>query len=193
MRSLVSSEKQMPVAQGQAAEDRAQYLTFRLGAELYAIGILNIKEIMEYGAITTVPMLPAFIGGVINVRGAVVPVIDLLARFGKGASQVTKRTCIVILDLETEGEMQSVGVMVDSVSEVVEILAADIEPAPTFGAGIRADFIRGMGKIAGKFVVILDVGRVLSVEEISALAQASGHAHAAAAFGNAAAAQPLAA
>lgn len=188
MGSLASSEKQLPVVQDQGAEDRAQYLTFRLGAELYAIGILNIKEIMEFGAITTVPMMPAFISGVINVRGAVVPVIDLLARFGKGASQVTKRTCIVILDLEAEGETQSVGVMVDSVSEVVEILASDIEPAPTFGAGIRADFIRGMGKIGGKFVVILDVGRVLSVEEISALAQASGHAHAAAAFASAAAA-----
>lgn len=188
MGSLASSEKQLPVVQDNGAEDRAQYLTFRLGAELYAIGILNIKEIMEFGAITTVPMMPAFISGVINVRGAVVPVIDLLARFGKGASQVTKRTCIVILDLDAEGETQSVGVMVDSVSEVVEILATDIEPAPTFGAGIRADFIRGMGKIGGKFVVILDVGRVLSVEEISALAQASGHAHAAAAFGSAAAA-----
>ena len=182
MGSLVQAAQQPPQAVEPGAQDNVQYLTFRLGAEFYAIGIRNIKEIIEYGSVTPVPMMPEFIRGVINVRGAVVPVIDLLARFGKGASQTTKRTCIVSIELDSEGETHNVGVMVDAVSEVLEIPAADIEPAPTFGAGIRADFIRGMGKVGGEFIVILDIGRVLSVDEISMLAQASGQSHAAAAF-----------
>lgn len=187
MGSIVQAGQPLPqAAQGEAAEG-AQYLTFRLGAELYAIGIVNIKEIIEFGSVTPVPMMPEFIRGVINVRGAVVPVIDLLARFGKGASLATKRTCIVIIELDCDGEMQCVGMMVDAVSEVLEIAAADVEPAPSFGAGLRADFIAGMGRVAGKFIVLLDIGRVLSVDEISLLAQASGQSHAAAAFAGAAA------
>ena len=188
MGSIVKAAKQPPQAAEAEAAEGAQYLTFRLGAELYAIGIGNIKEIIEFGSVTPVPMMPEFIRGVINVRGAVVPVIDLLARFGKGVSQATKRTCIVIVELACEGETQNVGVMVDAVNEVLEISAADIEPAPAFGAGLRADFIGGMAKVGGRFIVLLDIGRVLSVDEISMLAQASGESHAAAAFAGATAA-----
>ena len=136
---------------------------------MFAISILGIKEIIEYGNLTTVPMMPDFIRGVINLRGAVVPVVDMSARFGRTASEVTRRSCIVIIEVETDEEKQDVGVVVDSVSEVLEIPAAEIEPAPSFGARIRADFISGMGKVNGKFVIILNADRVLSVDEMAML------------------------
>ena len=118
--------------------------------------------------------MPDFIRGVINLRGAVVPVIDLNARFGKQPTQVARRTCIVIIDVETsEDEKQDVGVIVDAVNEVLEIPAAEVEPAPSFGANIRADFISGMGKVNERFVIILDVNHVLSLDEMAALAGVS--------------------
>lgn len=150
-----------------AAADIEQYLVFSLAGENFAIDILHIKEIIEYGQVTEVPMMPALVRGVINLRGAVVPVIDLAIRFGKARTEVGRRSCIVILEVETAGEQQVLGVMVDAVNEVIEIAAADIEPPPSFGTKIRADFIAGMGKVAGRFVIILNVNHVLSLEEIS--------------------------
>lgn len=158
----------------EAAGEQQQYLTFMLGSEMFAIGILSIKEIIEYGRLTEVPRMPEFIRGVINLRGAVVPVIDLGTRFGKEATAVGRRTCIVIIELEHEGEQQVIGVMVDAVNEVLEIPAAEIEPPPSFGSRIRTDFIRGMGKVEGRFIIILSVGHVLSLEEISTLAGMAG-------------------
>ena len=155
-------------------QEEGQYLTFFIGGEMFAISILGIKEIIEYGNLTTVPMMPDFIRGVINLRGAVVPVVDMSARFGRTASEVTRRSCIVIIEVETDEEKQDVGVVVDSVSEVLEIPAAEIEPAPSFGARIRADFISGMGKVNGKFVIILNADRVLSVDEMAMLSGANG-------------------
>lgn len=146
-----------------------QYLTFGLGPEMFAIRILSIREIIEYGGLTSVPMMPAFVRGVINLRGSVVPVIDLSARFGRGESEVLRRSCIVIAEVERDGERQELGVMVDSVSEVLEIPPRDIEPAPAFGARLRPEFIRGIGKVDGRFVIILDIGKVLDVEEMAAL------------------------
>ncbi|MBK9019096.1 MAG: chemotaxis protein CheW [Sulfuritalea sp.] len=156
------------------APDIQQYLTFLLSGEMYAVGILNVKEIIEYGQLTEIPMMPAFIRGVINLRGAVVPVIDLAARFGGAPSEQSRRTCIVIIELVTEDEHHDIGIVVDAVSEVLEVSSADIEPAPSFGARIRADFIAGMGKIGGKFVIMLDIKKVLSVDEIAELATVSG-------------------
>jgi len=153
-----------------AVVEPQQYLTFVLGTETYAIGILQIKEIIEFSGLTTVPMMPACIRGVINLRGAVVPVLDLAVRFGRDATAATRRTCIVIVELLFEGARQNIGVIVDAVNEVLEIPAADIEPAPSFGARLRAEFIRGMGKVSGKFVIILDTDRVLSGAEIASLA-----------------------
>ena len=152
-------------------EQQGQYLTFMLGGEIFAIGILRIKEIIEYGQLTEVPRMPDFIRGVINLRGAVVPVIDLGSRFGKKESAVSRRTCIVIIEVIYEEAQHVVGVMVDAVNEVLDISPEEIEPAPTFGSKIRADFIRGMGKVDGKFVIILDVDHVLSLDEISSLAE----------------------
>jgi len=151
--------------------DTHQYLTFTLGGEMFAVGILNVKEIIEYGNLTEIPMMPTFIRGVINLRGAVVPVVDLAARFSSGKiSQVQRRTCIVIVEVAQDDAKHDIGIMVDAVSEVLEIQAAEIEPPPSFGAKIRADFIAGMGKVAGKFVIILQIGRVLSVDEMALLA-----------------------
>ena len=151
--------------------DTHQYLTFNVGSEMFAVGILNVKEIIEYGNLTEIPMMPSFIRGVINLRGAVVPVIDLGARFSGKVSPVQRRTCIVIVEVQQDDEKHDIGIMVDAVSEVLEIPSADIEPAPAFGARIRADFIAGMGKVAGKFVIILAIQRVLSVDEMAVLAQ----------------------
>lgn len=174
MGSIVSAAAHTHVLESQSVGDDAQYLTFMLGGEMYAIGILNIKEIIEYGQPTEVPMMPDYVRGVINLRGRVVPVIDLLPRFGRSSTTVSKRTCIVIIDVETEGDLegerQDIGIVVDSVSEVLQIPASEIEPPPAFGAKIRADFIAGMGKINGRFVIILNVNRVLSVEELAMLA-----------------------
>ncbi|MGE5650868.1 MAG: chemotaxis protein CheW, partial [Bacillota bacterium] len=130
----------------------------------------------EYGGVTTVPMMPDCIRGVINLRGAVVPVMDLSSRFGRRATEVGKRTCIVIVEIEAGGEQQVVGVMVDAVNAVLEIPASEIEPAPSFGAKIRTDFIAGMGKVGGKFVILLNVDNVLSAEEVGALVELAADA-----------------
>lgn len=175
MTSLATSNTPALAAQAQspARQDDApqQYLTFLLGGEMFAVGILNVKEIIEYGTVTAIPMMPPFIRGVINLRGAVVPVIDLSSRFGNNPSQVSRRTCIVIIEVSEGEERQDIGIVVDAVSEVLEIPRGEIEPPPAFGAKIRADFITGMGKVGGRFVIILNVSQVLSVDEISLLSQ----------------------
>lgn len=152
-----------------------QYLTFMLGGEVYALGILNIKEIIDYGDLTEVPMMPSFVRGVINLRGSVVPVVDLAARFGKGTTTVAKRTGIVIVEASSgtddDEKKQDIGIIVDAVNEVVDISQNEIEPPPSFGAGIRPDFINGMAKQNGRFVILLNVDRVLSVEEMANLSK----------------------
>jgi len=160
-----------------SAGEANQYLTFNLSGEMYAVGILNVKEIIEYGNLTEIPMMPAFVRGVINLRGAVVPVIDLAARFGGKSSSIQRRTCIVIVEIPQEDGKQDIGIMVDAVSEVLEIPGSEIEPPPAFGSRIRADFIAGMGKVNSKFVIILDIQRVLSVDEMATLANIGGQAH----------------
>ena len=159
--------------------DHKQYLTFMLGGETFAIGILCIKEIIEYARLTEVPLMPECIRGVINLRGAVLPVLDLAARFGKKPGDVTKKTCIVVVEVESGDEFHDMGVVVDAVNAVLEIPASEIEPAPAFGAKIRTDFIEGMGKVAGKFVILLNVNQVLSTEELGALGRVADGAEAA--------------
>jgi purine-binding chemotaxis protein CheW len=149
--------------------DISQYLTFQLCGETFAIGILAIKELLEYMPMTQVPMMPDFVRGVINLRGAVVPVIDLALRFGKGETQVLRRTCVVIVEIEHEDLQQYVGILVDAVHEVLAIPDNDILPAPQFGNHIRSDFIAGMAKMNQKFVVLLDLSKALSVEEMAQL------------------------
>jgi purine-binding chemotaxis protein CheW len=174
MNTLVKAGTNLPATQHDVQE--SQYLTFMLGAEVFAIGILAIKEILEHDTLTTVPMMPPCIRGVINLRGAVVPVMDLSARFGKKSTEVTKRTCIVIVEIEAEGERRDVGVLVDAVNAVLDIPAADIEPPPAFGTRIRTDFIHGMGKVGGKFIILLNVDSVLSADEVAAMSGLSVNA-----------------
>ena len=154
-----------------AAVEPAQYLTFMLAQEQFAIGILGIKEIIEYQGVTEVPMMPPCVRGVINLRGAVVSVVDLRARFGRPSSLVSKRTCVVIVEAACgTDERQVMGLLVDAVNEVLDISAGDIEPPPAFGARIRSDFIQGVGKVRGKFVLLLDIDRALSIDEIAGVA-----------------------
>lgn len=153
-----------------AASESAQYLTFMLGGEAFGIGIMAVKEIIEFSGITEVPMMPESIRGVINLRGAVVPVMDLAARFGRPLAVPGKRTCIVIVELEADGERQVTGVVVDAVSAVLDIALAEIEPAPSFGTRIRGDFIGGMAKVNGKFVILLNVAHVLALDGLATLA-----------------------
>src|SRR5665647_336838 len=175
MSAMLQTQAKLPaVVNAAGQQDQQQYLTFMLGGETYAMGILAIKEIIEYGNLTEVPRMPHFIRGVINLRGAVVPVIDLSSRFGKQTTKVTRRTCIVIIEVTTGNETQDVGVMVDAVNAVLEIPPQEIEPPPSFGANIRADFISGMGKVNGKFVIILNIHHVLSVDEMASLAGVAG-------------------
>jgi len=157
---------------GQGLEEQHQYLTFMLSGETYAIGILCIKEIIQYEQMTEVPRVPAFIRGVINLRGAVVPVIDLNARLGKVLSQIERRNCIIIIEMALGESTHSVGVMVDAVNAVLEIPDSEIEPAPAFGTHIQAEFIAGMGKINGKLVIILNIRQLLSMADTAVLAEA---------------------
>ena len=153
-----------------------QYLTFTLAQELFGVDIHAVREIIEYGRLTSVPMMPPSILGVINLRGAVVPVIDLGLRFGGKATVIGPRTCIVILEIASRDGLRVIGMVVDAVNEVLELGSGQIEPPPSFGNRIRADFIRGMGKLDDRLVVLLDVGRVLSDGEIALLEQAGAHA-----------------
>ena len=183
MNALVKTEGTPQAQMGAVAAvaapvEQKQYLTFMLGGEMFSIGILCIREIIWYSNLTEVPMMPACIRGVINLRGAVVPVMDLSNRFGKPSTPVTKSSCIIIVEVATqnEGERLNMGVVVDSVQAVLEIAASDIEPSPSFGAKIRADFIEGIGKVNGKFVILLNVNNVLSMQEIGEMGQAAASA-----------------
>jgi purine-binding chemotaxis protein CheW len=153
------------------AEAHEQYLTFALGAEVFAMDIRTVREIIQFGPMTTVPLMPSFVRGVINLRGAVVPVIDLQARFGRPMAQVGKKTCIVIFDALRDNERVELGLLVDAVSEVIEIPSSQIEPPPSFGTAVRRDFIRGMGKVANRFVIILEPDKALDVNEMAELCE----------------------
>lgn len=180
MNALVKPEGKSLAKQAAVQEvaEQKQYLTFILGGEMFSLSILCIKEIIWYSNLTEVPMMPECIRGVINLRGAVVPVMDLSARFSKPTTPVTKNTCIVIVEVDspTEGERQNMGIVVDAVQAVLEIPATEIEPAPTFGTKIRSDFIEGIAKVNGKFVILLNVNNVLSIQEIGAMGQAAANA-----------------
>lgn len=152
-----------------ATEERNQYLAFTLGNETFAMDIRFIKEVIQFGNLTEVPLMPEFMRGVINLRDSVVPVLDLSLRFGKACTDITRHTCIVILEVQHGDEIVVLGAIVDRVNEVLEISSSDIEPAPTFGSNLRSDFISGVGKVGGKFVILLDVNHVLSFDELATL------------------------
>lgn len=144
----------------------AQYLTFRIADETYAVGILKVREILQYETVTKVPATPRSIRGVMNLRGSVVPVVDLAVKLGLPESTLTSRTCVVILEVENDGERMVMGVMADSVSEVIELHGSDIEPPPPFGSRVRVDYLIGMGRADKKFLLVLDIDKVLSAEDL---------------------------
>ena len=153
------------------SEPALQYLTFSLGLETFAMDIRAVREIIQHAALTAVPLMPEFVRGVINLRGAVVPVIDLQARFGRPKASVGKKTCIVIFDATGNGEKCELGLMVDAVSEVIDIAPANIEPPPQFGTSIQRDYIRGLGKVDGEFVVILETDKALNIDDMALIAE----------------------
>ncbi len=157
----------------------AQVLTFWLGTEVFGMDIRTVREIIQCGPMTTLPLMPAFVRGVINLRGAVVPVVDLNARFGRTATTVGKKSCIVIFDAVRGGERVELGLLVDAVSEVIRLAEGDVEPAPEFGSAIRREFIRGIGKVGQRFVILLEPDRALDVQEMAQLCDRAAEAEAA--------------
>jgi purine-binding chemotaxis protein CheW len=150
-----------------------KYLTFSLAGEEYGIGILKIKEIIGMMPITTVPRTPACVKGVINLRGKVIPVVDLRLKFGMEEMAYTERTCIIVVEIKSQGGTVLIGIVVDSVSEVLNIKGSEIEETPTFGDRLDTDYILGMAKMNGGVKILLDIDKVLGDEDISALDKAA--------------------
>lgn len=145
--------------------ERRQFLSFSVAGSDFAVGILQVKEILQYEPITRVPSVPASIRGVINLRGTVVPVVDLAVKLGLAETPVTPRTCILIVEVALGTDRTVMGVLADAVSEVLELGDGDIEPPPPFGTRVRVDYLTGMGKLGKGFVLLLDLDRALSAEE----------------------------
>ncbi|MCP3100176.1 chemotaxis protein CheW [Myxococcus sp. K15C18031901] len=152
---------------------RTNYLSFMLAGEEYGVGILRVREIIEHRPITRVPGMPAAVQGVINLRGSVVPVVDLAVKFGLPPRPITRWTCFVIVEVNLDGKQTAIGLLTDSVSEVLELGSDDIETPPAFGTRVRLDFLLGMGRHDSKFIMLLDLDRLLSVEELLSLTTAA--------------------
>ena len=149
--------------------DTRQYLTFKLGEEVFAIEVSKVREVLDFTTITKIPRTPDFMSGVINLRGNVVPVVDLRLCFEMSKTQKTVNTCIVVVEMLIEGESTIIGALADSVEEVIDLEPEHIQPAPRMGTHIRTDFIKGMGKRDAQFIMILDIDRVFSGEELAAV------------------------
>jgi purine-binding chemotaxis protein CheW len=148
-----------------------QYLTFRLAKEIFAVDVAKVREILDFVAITKVPQTPEFMRGVINLRGSVVPVVDMKLKFGMEPTEKTVNTCIVVLEVTIENETTIVGALADSVQEVVELDPSQIEPPPRIGMKLSIDFIKGMGKLNDDFVIILDTDKIFSFDEGTVLTE----------------------
>jgi len=147
----------------------SQFLSFFLAGEEYALGILQVKEIIEYDTLTRVPGAPAWVRGVTNLRGSVLPVIDLAGKLGMAPCAINRRSCIVVVEVTSHSDPLVLGVLVDAIGQVLEFGPGDIEPVPAFGTPVRADYLVGMGRSGKKFVLLLDSDRVLSGQEILAV------------------------
>ena len=149
--------------------DTRQYLTFKLADEVFAIEVSKVREVLDFTTITKIPRTPDFMSGVINLRGNVVPVVDLRLCFEMSKTEKTVNTCIVVVEMLIEGEPTIIGALADSVEEVIDLEPEHIQPAPKMGTQIRTEFIKGMGKRDAQFIMILDIDRVFSAEELSAV------------------------
>jgi len=145
----------------------AQYLTFKLDDEIFALDISKVREVLDYTTVTKVPNTPAFMRGVINVRGSVIPVVDVKLKFGMAITEKSVNTCIIILEVVVDGETLVVGALADSVEEVIDLDSGHIEPAPRIGTRLRTDFIKGMGKQNERFIILLDMDKVFSSDELA--------------------------
>lgn len=154
----------------EAEAETRQFLTFTLGDETFAVAIGKVREIVEFHSLTEIPLMPSFLRGVTNLRGAVIPVIDLLSRFGKGTTVTGHRTCIVIVEVEHDDAFHPLGILVNAVNEVLPVEDSRIEARPTFGTRIRHDFVEALLNLGDRFVIALDVQQTLSVDEMSTLA-----------------------
>ncbi len=170
---MANETKIMSEATQVIVDREGKYLTFTLAEEEYGIGILKIKEIIGMMPITTVPQTPEFVKGVINLRGKVIPVMDLRLRFGMDSMAYTERTCIIVVEIDGSNGTIQIGIVVDSVSEVLSIKGEDIEDTPTFGTKLNTEYILGMAKMEGGVKILLDIDRVLSEGEIVALEKAA--------------------
>ena len=150
-----------------------QYLTYKLADEVFAFDISKVREVLDFTTITKVPKMPDFMRGVINLRGSVVPVVDLRLRFGMPQTDKTVDTCVIITEVNVEGEPTTIGALADSVQEVIDLGPENIEPAPRIGTGLNTSFIKGMGKHNDRFIIILDIDKMFSAEELAAV-QAGG-------------------
>jgi len=147
-------------------QDVRQYLTFMIGGEEYAVSLLKVKEIIEFDVITKVPKMPEWVRGVINLRGSVVPVVDLAVKLRQAPSEIGKLTCIVITEVQCDGEAKVIGVMADAVSQVIDLRQEEVEAPPSFGTRLKADYLLGMARSGKKFCLMLDTDKVLSSEEL---------------------------
>jgi len=154
----------------QAAATLTQYLTFRVAEDDYAVGVLQVHEIIEYSdTITRVPNAPPAVRGVLNLRGRVVPVIDLALKFGLGATIPSRRTCVIIVELRTGNDLLVMGLLADAVDQVIDLTPADIQAPPAFGARVRIEFLDGLGAVADRFVMLLNLEHLLALDEVTAL------------------------
>jgi len=152
-----------------AITEATQHLTFKLDNEVFAVDISKVREVLEFSTVTKVPQTPEFMRGVINLRGSVVPVVDLRLKFGMSETEKTVNTCIIIVEVSLDGETAVLGALADSVQEVFEFEPSQIEPAPKIGTRLKTDFIKGMGKRDDEFIIILDIDKVFSLDELSAV------------------------
>ncbi len=147
-----------------------QYLTFTVNEELYALNVGNIREVLEFQTVTKVPRMPDFMRGVINLRGSVVPVLDLKMKFGLGTTDKTIDTSVIVTEMNMDEETVVIGLLTDAVNEVLELNEEEIEPTPYMGTKVQSEFIKGMGKKDEEFIIVLDINRILSAQEIQAAA-----------------------
>ncbi|MBU2515373.1 chemotaxis protein CheW [bacterium] len=150
-----------------------QYLTFKLEDEIFALGIDKVREVLEFNRVTKVPQTPDMMRGVINLRGSVVPVIDLKLKFGMGETQKSVNTCVIIVELDLDGENTLIGALADSVQEVIDLEESQIEPAPKIGTRLNNELIRGMGKRNEEFIIILEIEKVFTLSELEMLQNAA--------------------
>lgn len=170
---MAEQDKQSIQTTKSMLDKEGKYLTFHLAGEEYGIGILKVKEIIGMMAITTIPQTPPYVKGVINLRGKVIPVVDLRLKFGVTAIDYTERTCIIVVEISGIAKTIHMGIVVDSVSEVLNIKAADIEETPNFGTKLNTEYILGMAKSAGGVKILLDIDKVMSAEEMAAIQKAA--------------------